>query len=575
MEALSAPAAARVDAPDFAAMAHDLASGAPPERTRPWLEESWSGGLRFWRALEGELARRGPPSKSRRSAGADLFHDLVVRHAGSGRDAVVERSPSGGWARLGYADLSRRAAALCSEWREAGVAAGERLAILLPPGIDLAVAMLAALRLGAALSVLPPRGRTWVQNRLSGLGVERVASLPRYRALLGEDHRLLPVTPRATYLQPEPDSHTYRPDDLVLRSIAPFSDDPAEVVELSADRLLSCLLRDGLLILQLGPGARFGLPGLDPLAYQPWATLVALFAGATFVELSELAYASAEGRAEAALEVLGVSLPVREAISGEGPPQGLRRWFRSPAELYDWAAWERFSRALGSEDRPRGANLLVSAAAGGVLAFSSWQGRLEQLGALPAPGTAWRLADMVGSESPGVADAGLFVPEGEGLGAGAHGRFLFARWGAGLQYGGSLDTLVRGRVYPAREVEAVAAALPGVIGAAALAFSGVEMLHKARVCLVVFVAPGAARPRELEQELREHLARELGSEALPDELRSYPLWPRLEDGRVDRAWCRWQLQSGLLAQKAKDPAFRLLSRARHLAAELGRAEGGA
>jgi acyl-coenzyme A synthetase/AMP-(fatty) acid ligase/pimeloyl-ACP methyl ester carboxylesterase len=78
-------------------------------------------------------------------------------HAGGpagGEAAVAEMSPEGTISRsLTWKQLDRSITELASGLREAGVGAGSRVSLMVPPGVDLTVALYACLRLGAVVVV--------------------------------------------------------------------------------------------------------------------------------------------------------------------------------------------------------------------------------------------------------------------------------------------------------------------------------------------------------------------------------------------------------------------------------------
>ncbi|MEU3457528.1 amino acid adenylation domain-containing protein [Micromonospora sp. NPDC006766] len=85
---------------------------------------------------------------SREPICADLcLHDLVALQAGRTPQATAV---SDGGLRLSYADLHERATRLARHLRELGAGPGSRVAVALPPGAELMVALLAVSRVGAA-----------------------------------------------------------------------------------------------------------------------------------------------------------------------------------------------------------------------------------------------------------------------------------------------------------------------------------------------------------------------------------------------------------------------------------------
>jgi hypothetical protein len=268
------------------------------------------------------------------------------------------------------------------------------------------------------------------------------------------------------------------------------------------------------------------------------------------------------------LSTVGVTHRVRDRIMQDDVRMaGWRRWFKNPAAPYDWGSWSSFS-AKAKAAHLEGQNVLVSASYGGALLFSP--PTLEPgLEVLPAPGIPWMLAESLTSPNPTSSDSGVLVSTEPDAPEAAVGRFLLGDLGHGMFLAGSADEGKAGTTYPAEEVVAVAERHPAVDGASVVVNRGVRTLNSARIVLLLFVDPASdPRPSQgrLIQEVEESLRVEMGQDNLPDQLRVYPLAPRLtEDGGLDHDWCRWQFLTGQLQMKASDELFRLTSLARRLA----------
>lgn len=83
----------------------------------------------------------------------DLLGEQAAGPAGADT-AVAEMAPDGTVARsLGWQQLDRNILDLAAGLREAGVGSGSRVSLMVPPGVDLTVALYACLRLGAVVVV--------------------------------------------------------------------------------------------------------------------------------------------------------------------------------------------------------------------------------------------------------------------------------------------------------------------------------------------------------------------------------------------------------------------------------------
>jgi acyl-coenzyme A synthetase/AMP-(fatty) acid ligase/pimeloyl-ACP methyl ester carboxylesterase len=111
-------------------------------------------------APEGDLATGGPgrqdPAEPEPADFRPLWDVLGEQAAGpaGGDTAVAEMAPDGTTARsLSWQQLDRNILNLAAGLREAGVGRGSRVSLMVPPGVDLTVALYACLRLGAVVVV--------------------------------------------------------------------------------------------------------------------------------------------------------------------------------------------------------------------------------------------------------------------------------------------------------------------------------------------------------------------------------------------------------------------------------------
>jgi hypothetical protein len=554
---------------DVADMLRGLASaeaGVPG-----WLEQSWQHPEPFHRALHAYVGASSPkPLKGRPFEGQDFYHDVVVRHLGHRREALVFHEPGLGWRGLTYEELHARSSALLPTWEAAGVQAGQTVTLVLPVCEELAVALLTALRLGLVLSVLPPRGATFLRHRLEALAPDHVVSHPRYTPLLGElGQQLLSLRPSEDASEPTFRSHTYEPGAPIARLFSPLSPTPELPVEVLAGPFFLGLLRDAVLVLALWTSDRVALPGYDLVQFQPYALLMTWLAGACFLEVDEQGLTDAQAQERLAPTVVGTTPTLRERVlEGQVRTDDWRLWLRNPAEPYDWERWDVFTEHLASNKRCRGMNWLANAAFCGSLFFTSLQVRPTHLAILPAPGLPWQLADLLGGGQPSHAESGLYALTGDGADEATFGRFLLSHTREGYFFAGSTRLGANGQTYPVAEVVEVVAAHPDVKGTSVVITPASQQLNRTVVTLLVFVDP-AWEPSSMARELRPALERlidlELGARYRPHAVCFYPLLPRRkEDGAVDHDWCRWQFLSGTLDRKGKDELFRMLGQVRQL-----------
>ncbi|MCE9666987.1 AMP-binding protein [Myxococcus stipitatus] len=553
---------------------------APPteEGLPAWLQESWSDPEDFITALANHHASRGTPApKSRPGQHHDFFHDLVVRHAGTDTAAFRGWEPVRGWQVLGYRELGERAARRASEWAAQGVKPGAKVALVHAMGPELLVSLMAALKLGACVSPLPPTGTHFLSRRLTRLAPDHV-SAEAYQAPLLKGFEALLLRSQG-HAAPSFTSHTYRPGETVALLFSPLVDPPDTPVPLSAERAWNAALCDGLLTFALGPGEHLAAPGFPFLQHQPALLFATLLRGATFLHLEPADLERAPGRlTEHPLRALGVSPALREALTRArgGPLRNVAHWFRSADEPLDWEAWRDWMRQHDLGAVPR-SHVLVDAAEGGVVLASRRRAGEFQVGLAPAPGRAWALRDVNMSGQESIGDMGVFTPLPDK--DRPPGYVILTRQRGQFLYSGTRDARRDGRVYPSAEVVDALADLPFCKGASvAIAPTGGPAGHHRYVLLVFTGAEESphfeneANPRR--QEIRKRLELRLGAEHLPDRVELIRLLPhRAEDGRVDDAWCRAQYLTGALHVKSTDPMFQALTALRERVRESARAPG--
>jgi acyl-coenzyme A synthetase/AMP-(fatty) acid ligase len=81
--------------------------------------------------------------------------EAIARWSATTPEAPALLSGEHGDAPVSYAELARRAALLAGKLREAGFARGDLVAIAAEPRVPAAIAMFAAMNVGAALPLLP------------------------------------------------------------------------------------------------------------------------------------------------------------------------------------------------------------------------------------------------------------------------------------------------------------------------------------------------------------------------------------------------------------------------------------
>jgi hypothetical protein len=545
-----------------------------------WVAESQDAPVQFFAALESHARSLGvPPAKTTPQAGTDLYHDLVARHLDRGWRALrchvrAPLSGSGHWEELTFEQLHARCTHRAAWWATQGIKPGSSICVIFPVGVEFAVSLLAALRLGAVVSWLDPVGPDFVTTRLARLAPQHVATSPFLARRLGPFADLV-LPPDALAPLPETYSHTYDPGEVCLQLFSPLHA-PGAAVPVTAEAAYAGALRDGLACLALRPGDQLAAPGFHALQHQPAMLFAAWIVGAAYTQITEADAVRDPALLESIpLRTLGLSPRVRDAYlqarRGHRPPWA--HVVRNPEEPCDWEAWRAFLEGcdLGEVSI---SNLVIDAAAAGALLSSARRPGKHALAHLqsviPAPGRPWQLLDFTRSGQPAAADAGVYAR----LASGKKPRpldpqyLVVARRGAEYLYGGTLEPRRCGRLLPVEELLAVAGRAAFLDGAAVVAVVSGGAASQARFVLVGCTGdePPAGFEAALDRrcaELRARIAAALGDDAVPDQIVLFPLYARRTDGAIDPAWIQAQYLGGLLFRKAQAPIFQRLVALRH------------
>lgn len=537
----------------------------------PWLSLSWKQPFDFLRAICAEAEYVfGAAAKSHLDKGIDWYADAVTRHLSRSARRQVVRSydQADGWQTLNFGVLDAQAGALAALLAARGAEPDDRIALVLPSGTPLAIGLLATMRLGGCAVPVLPMGSTYVQTLLAASKPKWVISCSPYHALRGlMAYKPLLLSPALLAGAGEPPpSATYAPEAPLLLVASPLRADGTLTTVTAADAYGGAL-RDGLLILGLRPGETLLAP--PTAAHMPMTLLTTLLCGACLVELSpEAIDADAAALIHSSASAALLTTPVLDALTAaQVGPARWGRWFRDPQEPLNPAAWEQAEQWLRLSDIPH-ANLVWDAAAGGaVLASQLRRGRLHPYVA-PVPGCRHILAEPHG-KGPALTAVGRLVLLGaDEKPTGSPGEALLARTNRGFLYAGSAVPRRSGWAYPTASTLAVLAdarEAQGTFDASIVEVPGGGSLGQALFVLVLFTGE-APTERCNAQACLDLLERELGSEAHPDRIEIFALYPRRLAGdpwgAIDPEWVSEQYLSGELHRKRRTPLYGELTRVR-------------
>ena len=323
------------------------------ERSGPmeWLRESYDEPRAFWQRL---LGANGAfftlPGKSRLDAKYDFYHDILARNRQNPAPAFRWFHETSGWQELGYGQLEESAAREAARWESLGAAPGRKLCIVSNLNERFLISLLAALKIGLIISILPPLGPSFLGRRIDAVAPdfiwtpeEHVSLLARYQAILiaeGGSGKIEALDSR---------SHSYAASMPVALCFDPSSETPDVPRVLNAECAFLSAVRDGAVALGLRPGQALAAPGFDIMETQPALLLASLLNGATYVQIEEKDLARTPGLlAERPLRSVGITAAVREVFLSSPVEVGKAWdfWFRDPAGSHDIRAWSEFVEAL-------------------------------------------------------------------------------------------------------------------------------------------------------------------------------------------------------------------------------------
>lgn len=540
---------------DLSSVERDLAlDGVARAEAPAWLRESHRDPQSFWRSL---VAWTDATSPVRTKLGArhfDPWHELVVRNLGLQTPVLQWVDGARGLQSLGASELADRATRRALAWERAGAAPGQVVCIVRPMGPELFVSLVAALKAGLVLSVLPPLGARFVATRLAD-PPDFIDTDAAHRALVGG--ATAPVLPDA--VSGDVSLELHRSVSYASGATAALLFDPclpATRRAVSVDALLLCALRDGTVALSLRRGDVATAPGLPLLDTVPALPFAALICGATLLHLTVDDVRREPAVLGRPLRAVGLGVAARELLLERPiPTPQWHLWFRDPAESLDLERWEHL---VGTGLHDSGAaNLRFSAALGGCLLFSHRRKGRPHMDVLPSAGVPHTVADFLGGAASPTGHGRLSVSL-PGSPKPVVTSTVIVPHGRGWHYGGSVAEGSRGRRFLLEETLEVVADLPGSIGASVCL---TPTIGGARLAdLLLFTGARPVDEAALITEARRRLEAALGAEHLPDRVLCLPVVPRRAKGGVDHGWCRDQYLSGGLARRADDALHRALAR---------------
>lgn len=511
------------------------------------------------------LSERGPAIKSHPGQGFDFFHDLVLRHPASGQQVLRSYSRQNGWRSLSRAELFSRSARLGAAWAERGVAAGQRIALVLPMSPEYVVALTTALRMGLIVCPLPPRGPLLMAHRLAKLAPDFVYTTSLYHSLVFasgiSEQQLLVDEPPSSARDDYYGSFTYPPESPALALFSPLYTPAEKVTQVSSSSVFAGAIADLLLCFVLNPGEALAAPGVLEERYLPGLLLSALLGGVLFVHLELEDYKNDPKLLSAApLQLLLMTRAFCDHLLAlpKGALGPVECVLRDPVESADLGAWQRLVAAQGLGKTAIG-NLIYDSCSGGCILFSPRRRGTVTNELLPAPCRRYGLMLPEVISRPAIGQGGVFIAEGAArVSEERAGVVVLGRKEDVFVFGGTLTPRWEGRVYPEESALAALCGLSFIDGAAFALVPALDGSGRSLLVLVVLTGVLLHGPfnRSLAariEALRHRLGTQLGESFLPDKYELFPLLARRRDGVVDVEHLRSEYLSGALFHKSRDP----------------------
>lgn len=507
------------------------------EGLREKISTSYTVPPSFWTAL---FTTSELPAKSIPFEAYNFYHDCITRYCNGSGIALKSIDEQGHLTTWTYKQVDTLVSNLLPSLQEMG----EKIALYLPRGIHFIVGLMATLRLGRKIAVVPPDdpyfGEGMQKALLDQISPDGILTLSAFHHRIKDKKTLLlDVEPKREFN--DVPSYSYQSGEIV--QLFPTGD-------IDANTSYLCPLRDGRLTLKLKQGTTWARPLTSMVDDEPAATLTALLAGATIV-LS----ARPESLTEEAIEILGVSPVLQKAWTIRPSPviNKLRLWYKNP--LYGTPFDLPVFIALNKLEKIPALDLLFSPNNGGIILCSKPHDPQRLLH--PNFGIPWKLLQLNGSEEEALDGVGLFhiYPK-------TKKKIVLSKIQDAFWISRSVEPLKEGCPYPVTELEVAVERLPFVNACVIATQNNPQDMHGSLFILLVFVSPKKdSEPWNLI--LAECIERHIGKAFVPDKIFIFPFYPKKKEGKADKQWVLSQFYNGALFHKLKHPIYHLINYFKH------------
>ncbi len=536
-----------------------------------WLGDSCQNREDFWWSLKRTFNLLSPMQGTTSLFNRyNFYHDIILRHQNNAFPAMRWYDSVSGFMEISYNELGNLAASKADAWMLHRVKAGDTVCIIRSMGIELAVDLLAALKIGCTVSFLLPQGKSFLKKRLDELNPEHIVIDKKHLFLVSAwSEILLPENLiKETVGFDQNSFFAYPSEQTIFRCFNPcWSVTGQELVDITSDTAYLCAMRDGIIALGLGPGQVYSAPGFHVAATIPGLLLAGFLCGATYLHLlPEQIAEKPEIVNQQSIKTFGVSKRVRDILldSQIDMETSWECWFRDPAESADLEQWQMFIRKLKLE-KSYAFNLRWDSAAGGCSLFSIRRKGMVHSNVLPLPGSLWTLGDPGGGDFESPMDVGIYhlAPAGIDEDGKKATSCVIAKKGREWIFAGMNMHNREGRGFPVDEI-LEALKILGIRHSFFCSFAHVPLIDTTAGSLIVLLVfteqDSGSKKNILSDKIRAVIAEEMGDDFQPDKIKFFPFYPRfILSTEVDHAWCNSQYLTGALFRRAPREIFGLIS----------------
>ncbi len=510
------------------------------------------------------------PSKSVLNKHYDFYSDCVLRHPEShiAFSLIEEGGFISSWS---YKKLHRCVNYQLKKWLKQPIKPGTLTAIILPRGIDALIALLAALRMGLTICMLPPDtpflSQACALASLDDLKPELIITKQKDSPLAQTACPTLFIeelgeSDDAPFLDP----HAYPATDTLQFSLALHRKEPYIFLPLDAHTTYLHALRDGLFTLNLKPETPYIAPLACPLRSEPCLSLSTLLSGATLMHVSD----------EALLKdplilkdkkphVMSIARHLLELWAKEPgcPSKQLKCFSISPIDRH-FSFWKTFLQTNELDKIPY-FQAWTDNSLGGFALISKPGTNTTDFFVKPSPGTHWHLQDLVRSKEPFSSGFGLFAPTlSSEENSAKETNFVLSNLDIDCLIVSTDKPAREGVTIPTQKLEEALCQLSFVKHALVYTFQKPGAIAHSQLTFLIFVDPlkndiSDTTKQEWSSTVCDHIIKQIGTAFLPDSIEYFVLAPKMKGLHIDKVWCLNQYAKGLLTQKNRLQVYQMLS----------------